>query len=168
LICIKVATGNEPRVSAGQDFQEAIMPRRKAITTVLRRMAATVRRWRHRMLARPLRDSSDRDLDAALARAGLARADLFTPAGAIASHRVRLAHMLATHRIDPARAVGEHWEVIKLADEICDGCRNPGRCRRWLEEAGPREVRGAFCPNDAIFRSIADEQKAAVPITLPG
>ena len=143
------------------------MSHRKAVTTVIRRIAATVRRWRHRVLARPLRDSSDRDVDAALARAGLSRADLFTPAGAIASHRVRLAHMLASHRIDPVRAVSEHWEVIKLADEICDGCRNAGRCRRWLDEAGPREVRGAFCPNDALFRSIAIEQKAAAPRTSP-
>lgn len=127
-------------------------------TRILHRLMALARRRRHPVLARPLADASDRDIDPVLDRAGLTRADLFTPARAIAKHRVYMAYMLAARRIDVVRATAEHWEELKLADRACSVCRGRGRCRRWLEWGGPPEAPSFFCPNAPLFEGIAAEQ----------
>lgn len=123
-----------------------------------RRLAAKRRRWNHPVLARSQEHLSDREIDAALVRAGLERADLFTPGNAIARHRVRMAHMLLAFEIDPERAVREHWEALKQADGHCSRCAQVGRCRRWLEWGGRNGAPQVFCPNAALFAAIAAGQ----------
>jgi hypothetical protein len=118
-------------------------------------ITAKLRRWRHPILAGPLVEISDRDIDAALERAGLTRADLFMPAGAIARHRVYMAYMLAARHIDIAWAAAMHWQALKLADDTCAHCPNTGRCRRWLESQGPSALPTAFCPNADLFDTMA-------------
>ena len=125
---------------------------------VLHRVMALARRCRHPILARPLDKPSDRDIDAALDRAGLTRASLFTPAGAVARHRVHMAYMLAAHHVDIARATADNWQELKLADRSCAACRQKGRCRRWLEGGGPADATSVFCPNAALFEAIAAQQ----------
>lgn len=125
---------------------------------VLHRAMALVRRCRHPTLARPLDRPSDRDIDAALGRAGLTRADLFTPAGAIARHRVYMAYMLAAHHVDIARATADRWQDLKFANRSCAACRQKGRCRRWVEGGGPADATSVFCPNAALFQAIAAQQ----------
>ena len=124
----------------------------------LHRITALARRYRHPVLARPLTTAGDREIDTALEQAGLARANLFTPADAIAKHRVHMAYMLAARHIDAERATAEYWQELKLADQTCAGCRDTGRCRRWLEWGGPAEAPSVFCPNAALFEVIGAQQ----------
>src|SRR5680860_142016 len=109
----------------------------KTSACIGRQIAALLRRWRFPILARPLGRSRECDIDSALRRAGLTRADLFTPANAIACHRIYMSYMLAARQIDTAWAAAMHWQVLKLADDTCAHCPNTGRCRRWLESQGP-------------------------------
>ena len=125
---------------------------------VLHQVKALARRCQYPILARPLAETSDRDIDAALDLAGLTRADLFTPVVAIARHRVYMAYMLAAHHVDIARATADRWQDLKFADRSCAACRQKGRCRRWLEGGGPADATSVFCPNAALFEAIAAQQ----------
>lgn len=116
------------------------------------------------ILARPLSCASDSQIDAALARRGIARDDLFRPSYAVAAHRGRLARMLAAFRIDVGRATADHWQDLKIADGRCRDCRDAGRCNRWLEWAWTTEFDTApmaFCPNAGLWSAIAQEQAAS-------
>lgn len=119
------------------------------------------RRLRHPVLARPLGRTSNRQIDAALERAGLTRAALFTYGGAIARHRTQMAGMLEAHGVDVARAVVENWEDLKLADHYCAHCRNARRCSRWLQWGRRNDAPKMFCVNANLFASIAASQAVA-------
>lgn len=135
--------------------------RHRGARSVVRWFGARRRRWQHPSLARSQACRRDDEIDAALREAGLARADLFTPANAIAHHRVHMAHMLAAIGIDVPRAVDEYWESLKQADGVCAGCSQTGRCRRWLDWGRANAAPDVFCPNAALFRSIPAEQVSA-------
>jgi hypothetical protein len=111
----------------------------------------------HSIPARPLAAADDCEIDAALELVGLSRTDLFTPVNAI-RHRVHMAYMLAVRHIDVVQAVASHWQQLKVADETCLRCPNPGSCRRWLEWAGPEEEAAVFCPNADLFDAIVAVQ----------
>jgi hypothetical protein len=111
----------------------------------------------HSVPARPLATAGDCEIDAALELVGLCRTDLFTPVNAT-RHRVYMAYMLALRHIDAARAVDSHWQELKVADETCLRCPNPGSCRRWLERAAPEEEAAVFCPNADLFDAIVADQ----------
>lgn len=125
----------------------------------VRRLMAAGRRLRYPALAKPLKQASDRTIDAALGRARLRRDDLFRPSGAVARHRVLMAHMLAARSIDASYAVHAHWQSLKDADQTCSECPHVGRCMTWLELGGPEEASAVFCPNSDLFAAIAAEQK---------
>lgn len=129
---------------------------------LLRRLAAARRRLRYPVLARPLQQAGDGAIDAALGKAGLSRADLFTPGRAVARHRVLLAHMLAARSIDATHAAKAHWQSLKDADQACAECPNVGRCLTWLELGWPEEAAAVFCPNSDLFSAIAAEQNGTV------
>jgi hypothetical protein len=150
--------------SNGEDdslFSGKTMMTTRTWTRIGRRMTAALCQWRFPTLARPLGRISDHDIDAALERAGVARADLFKPAGAIARHRIHMAHMLAARHVDIAWATAERWAVLKLADDVCASCPSTGRCRRWLEAQGPSAAPIVFCPNAGPFDAMADHQSVA-------
>lgn len=123
-----------------------------------RKMAALNRRWRNPVLARALGHLKDHEIDSALSDAGLSRAKLFTPRDAIARHRVRMAHMLATLEVDVHDAVDWNWEALKQADQTCSLCREVGRCRRWLEWGRVNDAPQVFCPNAPLFQEIGADQ----------
>jgi hypothetical protein len=111
----------------------------------------------HSVPARPLANADDCEIDAALELVGLSRTDLFTPVNAT-RHRVHMAYMLAVRHIDAAKAVDSHWEELKVADETCLRCPNPGSCRSWLEWAASEEEAAVFCPNADLFDAIVADQ----------
>jgi len=125
------------------------------------------RRLRGDLLAGPLSQASDGQIDAALQQDGIARTDLFSPAYAVARHRARLAWMLATWGIDAPRAAKEHWQELKVADERCSYCPNTGRCTRWLEWGQFNAAPMVFCPNAELWSAIAFEQAATCGDTPP-
>jgi hypothetical protein len=135
----------------------------------LARWAAALRAMlRGSILDRPLGRIPDRDIDRALETRGQTRADLFTAAGAGARHRVRMARMIAAHRIDVRRAVRVHWRLLKTADNYCSHCPAPERCKFWLDRGvhdGTEPKR--FCPNARLFSDIAARQKAPGQATVP-
>lgn len=122
-----------------------------------RRLAAKRRRRRHPVLARALTRRSDWDIDRALRRAALTRADLFRAPSAVARHRVRMAHMLNALGVDVGRAVTKHWQALKDADGRCARCAEVRRCRRWLQWGRVNGAYHVFCPNAALFTAIATE-----------
>lgn len=127
----------------------------------LARWAAALRdALRGSVLDRPLGRIPDQDIDRVLRGMGRTRADLFTAAGARANHRVRMARMMAAHRIDPRRAVLVHWRLLKTADNYCSHCPNPERCRSWLDRDAQDGGARLFCPNARLFADIAARQKA--------
>jgi hypothetical protein len=105
-------------------------------------------------------------IDAELARAGLRRSDIFMAQTAIAGHRSYLAHMLSAWSIDVARAVDEHWEALKLADQTCAECSTRGRCRWWLQEDRRTSLASVFCPNAQLLAEIAHKQRGGIPARL--
>ena len=114
--------------------------------------------WRNPVLAHPISSRTDEEIDTALTRAGLARKDLFTPGGAIAQYRLRMACMLQALGIKVDLAVNEHWAAFKKADGKCSRCAETGRCHRWLEWGRPTAAPTMFCPNARLFLSIVEEQ----------
>lgn len=110
------------------------------------------------VLDQPLGRASDREIDAALERAGSDRVKLFSPSGAIAPHRVRMAHMLAAHGVNAAYAVAQRWDALKIADHYCAHCSNARRCRNWLTWGRRNSAPSMFCPNAQLFESIAANQ----------
>ncbi len=116
------------------------------------------RRLRGGVLAGPLSQAGDKQIDAALKQDRITRTDLFSPSRAIARHRTRLAWMLATWGIDVSRAAREHWQELKAADEQCSRCLNTGRCTRWLEWGQFNAAPMIFCPNAELWSAIALEQ----------
>jgi len=120
------------------------------------------------VLAGPLSQAADGQIDAALKQDGIARADLFSPSRAIARHRARLVWMLASWGIDVARAANEHWQELKIADQQCSHCPNTGRCTRWLEWGQFNAAPMVFCPNAELWAAIALEQAATCEDTPPG
>ena len=121
-------------------------------------LAALHHRFGRNILADPIGRTPDRIIDRLLSELGQTRSDLFTPKGARARHRVRMAHMLAAYRVDVPRAVEEHWEQLKAADNYCHYCPDPTRCQHWLERPWHEEAPKVFCPNETLFSAIASGQ----------
>lgn len=135
---------------------KGILPRpHRPLSTVLRKL----REWQNPVLAHPLANLSDDEIDKALSRAGLARQDLFTSSNAIAQYRTKMACMLAALGIKVDEAVTEHWTSLKVADGNCSRCAETGRCYRWLEWGRPNTAPTVFCPNASFFLSVVAEQK---------
>ena len=113
---------------------------------------------RDAVLASSLAKHSDHDIDAALKRTGLTRAQLFGAASATAKHRVRISRMMAALQIDAKEAVLHHWPQLKEADDLCMRCTQAERCRRWLRWGRYNGAQKVFCPNAAFFERIAKAQ----------
>lgn len=133
---------------------EIVRKARRPVSAIARKLHL----WQNPALARPLSDLSDEEIDGALARAGLARDDLFTPGGAIAQRRFLMACMLAALEIKVEPMVREHWAALKEADGHCAKCTQTGRCLRWLEWGRPNTAPTVFCPNAPFFLSVAADQ----------
>ena len=133
----------------------------------IHRINLATRRLRGDVLAGPLSQAGDYQIDAALKQDGITRTDLFSPSRAIARHRTRLAWMLALWGIDVPRATREHWQELKVADEQCNHCPNTGRCTRWLEWGQFNAAPMVFCPNAELWSAIALEQAATCEDTSP-
>ena len=145
------------------------------------RLEPYIARLRHPELLRPLGRGCDERVDADLANLGLTRADLFTPAHAMARHRVRLAGMLNAHGVDIAHAIEDNWQDFKVADDCCAKCPSTRHCQRWLQwdHSPPRsndpaaayvrwlDLSKAFCPNAELFAAIAAEQASKVRRNWP-
>jgi hypothetical protein len=127
---------------------------RRPVVSIVREL----HKWLNPALARTLSDLSDDELDSALTRASLTREDLFTPNGAIAQHRFRMACMLTALGIKVEPTVREHWAALKEADHKCSKCTQTGRCLRWLEWGRPNTAPTVFCPNAPFFLSVAADQ----------
>jgi hypothetical protein len=126
----------------------------------LTRLGATLRQaLRGSVLSRPIGRVPDSEIDRALRNLGQTRVDLFTPAGAGAKHRIRMARMMAAHRIDVRRAVSSYWPWLKAADNYCRYCPSPARCQRWLDGDLRRAALEAFCPNARLFSELAAGQR---------
>lgn len=125
---------------------------------VLRNAAARIRRWRNPVLAHPLEEASENQIDAALASAGLDRAQLFEPETAVAAYRVRMAGMMKTLGVDAQPLARGSWKSLKRADANCAACRETGRCERWLMWGRPNAGPQVFCPNAQYFMFVAEEQ----------
>ncbi len=110
-------------------------------------------------LAAPLTEQSDEEIDRSLAAAGLSRAQLFGAASATARHRVHMASMMGTLKIDAEQAVAHHWQDLKGADKVCSECGQVERCRRWLAWGCRNRAYEIFCPNAELFDEIGKEQK---------
>ena len=106
------------------------------------------------VLAEPLTERSDKEIDDALKHACLTRAQLFGAAKATARHRVHMAHMMAALQVDAEHAVAHHWQALKGADEACSKCGQVERCRRWLAWGRRNRAYRAFCPNAELFEEI--------------
>ena len=106
-------------------------------------------------LARPLSQVSDGDLDRALAAAGKTRAQLFVAAPGNASHRRRMAHLMAHFGVAPDIAVLHFWDELRRADERCCACRSQRRCQSWLDWPISADAPRIFCPNAPAFDAIA-------------
>jgi hypothetical protein len=126
---------------------------------IRRKIGARRRRWQHPVLSRTLENLCDDAIDRALRYAGLSRAQLFTSKNAIARHRVRMAYMLAALDVDVDDAVQGNWEAFKEADRNCSLCRQPGRCRRWLDWGQINDAPRMFCPNADLFLKIRADQE---------
>lgn len=115
-------------------------------------------RFRAPILLRPLGRARDEEIDAALARAGMRREDIFNPEEAVLPHRGRMARMLAAFGIDVPRAMEERWNDLKRAEHDCAYCASARRCWRWLEWGRANDAPRMFCPNARLFAEIAHEQ----------
>jgi hypothetical protein len=115
------------------------------------------------LLADALSQATDEQIDEELNNRGIARPDLFHPLHATASHRIRLARMLGVWQIGVNRAVAEHWQELKAADEQCSQCESIGRCERWLEWGQINAAPMSFCPNASLWVAIASEHGVESP-----
>jgi len=127
------------------------------LTRLAERMAAHWPVWN--VLGRPLCDSTDAELDRALAAAGRSRADLFAVTPGNAPHRQRMAQLIAHFGIAPHFAAGHFWDTLRAADGVCLRCGNRRRCKSWLEWPVSNDAPRVFCPNAKTFDAIAFCQK---------
>lgn len=111
------------------------------------------------VLGRPLSYYSDDELDIALDAVGKSRTHLFTNAPGNASHRRRMAQLIAYFGIQPKLAVEQFWDALKVADGVCLECGNRQRCTNWLDWPASDNAPRVFCPNAATFDVIASWQK---------
>ena len=54
---------------------------------------------------------------------------------------------------------GKIEEAFKEADRNCSLCRQPGRCRRWLDWGQINDAPRMFCPNADLFLKIRADQE---------
>ena len=119
------------------------------------RMARAFRRWDGRgRLSGALTCYTDEQIDRALAKAGMRRADLFAAAKGNARHRRRLGKVVRYFGIDPGPMAEEHWRELKQAERICLYCSKADRCQRWVDGAAPDDGPRNFCRSAALFDAI--------------
>lgn len=111
-------------------------------------------------LGRPLSQFTDDELDRALAAIGHTRADLFRPAPGNATHRQRMARLMAHFGVAPEFAARHFWDALRRADAACTLCRNRRRCQHWLEWPISDDAPRVFCPNAEAFDAMASRQRA--------
>lgn len=110
-------------------------------------------------LKRALGRTPDAEIDAALARRGLSRADLFKPGTTQAAHRPRIAGMILMHGLSADNLTEDNWPVLKEADHRCAFCPQTGRCGRWLRWGRANDAPRIFCPNALTFAKLAQRQE---------
>lgn len=105
-------------------------------------------------LLRPLGRTRDAEIDAALKKSELGRADLFQPESSIAPHCHRIAAMIAAQGLDPVTLTRDFWPELKEMDHRCAHCGNTRRCERWLKWGRVNNAPRMFCPNATAFEAI--------------
>ena len=111
-----------------------------------------------RRLRKSLHRVSESELVELLARADLARGDLFHPAAPV-RHRRRLARMLAHFGLDAERLVRGHWAALREADRTCAHCANVRKCRHWFDWGRRNSAPRIFCPNAPLFDGLARNKR---------
>ena len=99
----------------------------------------------------PLGRACDSAINKALAKRRIKRADLFTQGKTVASHRDRIAEMLAAYQFSTGQITARHWPELKHADHLCAYCTNKKRCERWLHGRRTEDAPRRFCPNVTTF-----------------
>lgn len=102
-------------------------------------------------IRRPLTETTDAGIDYVLGRLGMTRADLFREFPGNATHRCRLAAVMARLGIDPCEAVACAWPELREADLRCSRCPAARACAEWLRQADPASAPPGFCPNAGLL-----------------
>lgn len=91
----------------------------------------------------------------------MTRADVLVRTRRKASYRLLMVRMLPHFGLDLNRVIQHDWPAMLRAEDRCADCHNRGRCRRWIACQWHNSAPSVFCPNAALFQSLAKELNAA-------
>ncbi len=106
---------------------------------------------------------SDREVDLALADAGLSRGDLSTVLRAGNARHGLMTRTMAHFGVDPKAAALRYWRAFRDAERVCAHCTNVKRCRRWHDWGVSNDAPRMFCPNARLFDEMARNRRRDTP-----